>query len=301
MFNLPYRAAVREFVRPKFKGEPTLISRYAPLYPYSSERDYIRLVFEFMEIFKKVTIKYIPKIDLYLKSQGLRQDDDEEPVLSLNEIFFLMEREIDNKIVFFDLRARLNRLANVTRKLSISEWKKAVFRTLGVNILEDYYDGAFYGHIIPEWIEDNVNRIVTIPRSLLGDMKTLTQKGFYEGKTINRIIWDIQEKYEMTRRHARLIARDQTGKLYGKLAKSQQEDAGIDEYIWSGVMDNRERESHVDREGDRYRWGELGESHEPGQEIQCRCIAVPVFNWSNLDLPISPEQPKKRMEELMYG
>lgn len=74
---------------------------------------------------------------------------------------------------------------------------------------------------------------------------------------------------------ADLIARDQTLKLAGTLNKVRQLNAGVEEYTWSGVMDRRERRSHVDLEGRRFRWGQptpIG--YEPGQDYQCRCIAI---------------------------
>lgn len=299
MNNLQYRMAVKNFVKKKFCGHKVLKSKYIPMYPYTVERQYIRTVWSFMGKVEKEIRKTLPKLIKYLKQRDIRLDADETP-LNLEQIFDELEREVDNKVGAFELHRRLTLMANVTRKLSIAEWKKAVFKTLGVNILEDYYSGEFYGDIIPRWIETNVNKIVTIPHGMLGEMKTLTQKGFYEGRSIKKIIDDIQGKYEMTRRHARLIARDQTGKLYGQLTRSQHEDAGVNDYIWKGVMDNRERESHVDREGERYRYGELGESHEPGQEYQCRCVAVPIFDWDNLDLPMSSNQVEDR-EGFLYG
>lgn len=74
---------------------------------------------------------------------------------------------------------------------------------------------------------------------------------------------------------ADLIARDQVLKFAGQMNKIRQLNAGVEEYTWSGVMDVRERPSHVALEGNRYKWGESTPiGYEPGQDYQCRCIAI---------------------------
>lgn len=75
--------------------------------------------------------------------------------------------------------------------------------------------------------------------------------------------------------HADLIARDQVLKLSADMNEARQRAAGVEEYTWSGIMDERERPSHVALEGNRYAWGAptpIG--YTPGKDYQCRCIAI---------------------------
>ena len=89
---------------------------------------------------------------------------------------------------------------------------------------------------------------------------------------------------------------DQIAKLNGELTKQQQTDAGVEEYIWSDSGDGRVRESHHALNGKRFRWddppvvtppGKPVRRCHPGQDYQCRCVALPVFDISTVDIPAS--------------
>lgn len=72
---------------------------------------------------------------------------------------------------------------------------------------------------------------------------------------------------------------------------AEREYAGVSKYEWSGVMDRRERKSHRELEGKIISWDNPpdvgnGRKCHPGQDYQCRCCAIPVFDIDNLDLPV---------------
>lgn len=91
-------------------------------------------------------------------------------------------------------------------------------------------------------------------------------------KTINNIIKKGQE--DATTR-AKLIARDQVGKLNGQLNKTRQQAAGFKRYEWQTMEDKRVRPEHKELNGTIRTWGE---GLEPGESVQCRCSAVPVWD-----------------------
>lgn len=286
MRNLEYRNTLKNAVVPKFQGERYLVSKYRPLYPYGVEREYVKLVDDYMSLLKKILFRYLPEMQKAMRGESFHTDAD-APVMTsaaLRQIFAAMQRELDKRSFDFDLYDRLNRIANKTRKLSIQEWERVVQRTLGINLYEDYYYQNTYEDLIPKWVEENVNRIVRIPKENLNEMQTITLRDVNEGKSIRGIMRDIQDSYGTSKQHARLVARDQTGKLYGNLAKYNQTEAGCTHYIWSGVMDNRERLDHVDREGEKYSWDNPPDDGHPGEPICCRCVALAIFDWEELDL-----------------
>lgn len=77
---------------------------------------------------------------------------------------------------------------------------------------------------------------------------------------------------------AELIARDQTLKLAGAITEIRQRNAGVDEYIWSTSLDERVRDEHAALEGERFSWSSPPAIGHPGQDFQCRCVAVPVVD-----------------------
>ena len=88
---------------------------------------------------------------------------------------------------------------------------------------------------------------------------------------------DLVERGNVSESRAELIARDQTLKLNGAITQIRQENAGITEYIWSTSLDERVRETHAALEGQRFAWGTAPEVGHPGQDFQCRCVALPVI------------------------
>lgn len=76
---------------------------------------------------------------------------------------------------------------------------------------------------------------------------------------------------------AELIARDQTLKLNGAIAKANQEASGITRYMWSTSKDERVRPTHRALEGQVFAWASPPPVGHPGQDFQCRCVAMPVL------------------------
>ncbi len=77
---------------------------------------------------------------------------------------------------------------------------------------------------------------------------------------------------------AKLIARDQTNKLNGKLTELRQASAGIREYIWRTVGDDRVRPEHRALNGKKFSWDDPPSVGHPGEPVNCRCFGEPVFD-----------------------
>lgn len=282
----------------KFRGHEVLYSKYDPRVPESVEREYIRLTNEYMKLLKDELERELPNLkEVYLKNRkedfafGIRRDSATDVQMAVSEIFSKIQNRIIRKVSGFDLRGRLELLANMNRKLTVKEWKKAIKATLGVDIREDYYLGDFYADGLIQWIDGNVDLIKTIPEETLDKMRDIVNEGYNKGKTTTRMTRDIQAVYGVSKRRARFIARDQVAKLNGQIQKAQQEDAGITEYIWSSSGDERVRDSHRHLNGNKYQWADPPENSDgrkchPGQDYGCRCVGRPVFNQSTINLPL---------------
>jgi len=92
----------------------------------------------------------------------------------------------------------------------------------------------------------------------------------------------IQERFEVSRSHANLIARDQTLKFNGQLTQFRQQAAGFQKYEWSTSNDERVRPDHADLDGTIQDWNlppvtdeRTGARNHPGGDYQCRCVAIP--------------------------
>ncbi len=295
--------AIQEAIRKKFHGHGILISKYTPVFPAGIEREYDRISRQYMRLLKESIEEEIPALkDQIMKERGTyradyRADGINDVMVLLESVLDKIQRKFTEKTQGFGLRRKLESLANLTRKLTIREWKKAVDKTLGINIMEDYYMGGFFQTAIDRWVDENVSLIKTISAGTLSDMRTIVKDGFMHGKSTTSIMKEIQHKYNVEKPHARLLARDQIGKLNAKIAKAQQQDAGIEEYIWCTCGDSRVRDSHKALNGKKFRWDDppvvdekTGRRCHPQEDYQCRCRAKPVFKFGTFNAPIAKKE-----------
>jgi SPP1 gp7 family putative phage head morphogenesis protein len=78
--------------------------------------------------------------------------------------------------------------------------------------------------------------------------------------------------------HAALIARDQIATLNGQLNRARQTAAGITEFVWETMRDDRVRETHEELQGERFTWTDGWDGVFPGEPINCRCWARAVVD-----------------------
>lgn len=296
MNDLAHKQATQEAVSAKFRGGKRLLCKSPPIYPQSVEREFQRLTDAYMRLLFRSLKSHLQEIREAARreKENARRDDTSDLLAVVQRAFSDMSVELEQKTASFNLRQKIERMAHLTRKLTIKEWKKAVKATLGIDILDDYYLGEFYREAINQWTDKNVGLIKTIPSDNLRKMKDIVQDGFKTGKTTTSIVKEIQATYEIGKRHARLVARDQIAKLNGDLTMQQQKDAGVNEYTWSTSGDGRVRDGHRKLNKKRFRWdtppvvdAKTGRRCHPGEDYECRCVALPVFEIDTIDFPFS--------------
>lgn len=297
MNDIAHKQSVQKAVKAKFRGNQKLYAKYHTKYPEGIEREFQRATDAYMMLVNQAMKKHLPEIKQTVqaeRSSSERHDGISDLSTKIDETFAKMGIELEKADITFGLRKKLESLANMSRKLSIKEWKKAVKATLGIDLMDDYYLDEFYRESLTRWIDENVNLIKTIPQETLSDMHNIVLEGFKSGKTTTSIVKEIQHTYGVKRSSARLLARDQLSKLNGEIAKAQQQDAGVEEYIWSDSGDGRVRKRHKQLNGKKFRWDDppvidtrTGRRGNPGDDYQCRCVALPVFDIETVDLPIA--------------
>lgn len=60
------------------------------------------------------------------------------------------------------------------------------------------------------------------------------------------------------------------------LNEMRQRALGVESYVWRTQGDGKVRTAHAARAGLRFRWNDAPEGGHPGQDHNCRCVAVPV-------------------------
>lgn len=131
--------------------------------------------------------------------------------------------------------------------------------------------------------KENVSLITSISEDQLDQVTDLLDESFERGDDVRTLRKNIQERFDVAKSRADLIARDQVLKMNSQITQSRQKSAGITHYVWSTSQDERVREMHADLEGETFAWddppitNEQDETNHPGEDYQCRCVAIPVL------------------------
>lgn len=290
--------AVRSALHKKFHGRQSIKSKITLHYKENIDREYGRAINAYYALLASTIQKYLEQIfnapTLYNgKKTRINFDNAKDDFLAfIRKVFGRARDDFHSREQAFNLRDKVDRIGSITTRLSAKDWKRVVEKTLGINILDDYHSGEFYSEQLQLWIDENVGLISTLPDELLGDMQSIVENGFLNGRSNRDIVKDIQTQFGVSRNKAKFYATDQLSKLNADITHQQQTECGVEEYVWSSSRDQRVRERHAQLDGTKHRWDtppivdtKTGRRAHPGEDYRCRCVALPVFNIETIKLP----------------
>lgn len=137
------------------------------------------------------------------------------------------------------------------------------------------------------WTSMNVALIKTVPETYFQDIETRVLRHVSAGTRWEDLADEIEERTEVARNRARVIARDQVSKLYGAINMERQTENGITHYFWRISNDNRVRDLHFDKKDQRFAWDEAAgdpadpaDGAFPGDAINCIPAEEPVLLYA---------------------
>lgn len=161
---------------------------------------------------------------------------------------------------------------------SDSQLSDMILRQTGID-----FSGLMSDSVLKEAVDEavaaNISLIKSIPQQYLDRVEQAVMVSLQAG-TLNATLADDLLKIEgITKNRAKLIARDQLGKINSRLSQLRQQSLGITHYYWSTSLDERVRDKHRRWEGDLIAWDNPPIDGHPGQAIQCRCTAIPDLDF----------------------
>lgn len=311
MNNIQHQETVKKAVKGKFHGHKSIKSKHTPLYPATAEREFKRVTNGYMRILNKTLAEHLPALmNAYKREQhgDSRFDDERDLEVEVREEFQKVAAELEQKLAAYGLDDLVTKISGMTRNTSLREWKRVVHDTLGIDLLDDYYSADFYEEALRRWVDENILKIKSIPNDALGEMQRIVLDGYRRGATLTDLTRSIQEEYRLSKRKAQLLARDQIASLNSQISKMQQQDAGCTKYRWSSSKDSRVRPCHKALDGKVISWDDppemwydtksrgrvyTGRHCHPGEDIGCRCVAIPVFDYDTVDVPMKDTKRAK--------
>jgi len=109
-----------------------------------------------------------------------------------------------------------------------------------------------------------------------------------KGLRYEDLVKTIQHSYGVTSAKATFLARQETSLLMTKIRQVRYTDAGVNEYKWrcvAGSPAHPVRPMHKALDGKIFAWDnppvtdEQGHRKHPGQDYNCRCIAIPIVRF----------------------
>lgn len=198
---------------------------------------------------------------------------DSAPRRSLESSFSKMSAK------FGGIAETAKRLAVTAVQRSLEEVDKRLTAVIGesmkVDISATLTESGAIRTAMTKAMQANVDLIKSIPEQYFEKLSTSIFDNFVEGVRFEDLAKVVQQIADVTESRAKLIARDQTSKMNGAFNEARQTSVGIEKYIWSTSGDERVREEHAAQDGQIFDWNDPPPTGHPGEDIQCRCVALP--------------------------
>lgn len=132
--------------------------------------------------------------------------------------------------------------------------------------------------MVDGFVTANVTLISNLPEQIISKVEGKVANAVQKGMRHEELAKDLANTFGMDEDRAARIARDQIGTAYGQINAARQQELGVNKFIWRTSNDERVRDEHVAREGETYDYDDPPDGELPGEPINCRCYAEPVFD-----------------------
>ena len=246
-------------------------------HPSSQEREYTRALWSLTNELKRqiqeIIIPALPSLISEVEQlypAPLRKDDFSDSLKRLiNTVIQAIKGKVEETIAASKVFGA--QIANYNKR----QFDRMANSVFGIDI---FIDQPWLLDQLKLFGSQNAQLIRSLPAQELDQVAQIIERGLQEGSRFHSMTQDIQETFGVTRRRAKLIARDQTSKLNASLTKLRQQELGVEEYIWQTAGDERVRPTHRAHDGKKFRWDQPPkDTGNPGTDINCRCVAVPVL------------------------
>lgn len=208
----------------------------------------------------------------HLRELGIRRDGPNLDVLGI-QIQTYVRRETGK--AFDRMAARVN-------KTNAAAYQKLLAARTKGHPLGQVAEIRSPRDLVDRFREANISLMERASRSYADDVRRVLAEN--PGARVEDLADQIKDRAGVSDSRADLIARDQTLKLNGQLNQARQQNAGVTRYEWSTSHDSHVRDAHAELDGRTFSWNdppvtnEKGDRNHPGEDFQCRCVAIPVVD-----------------------
>lgn len=173
------------------------------------------------------------------------------------------------------LEEQAERFARETQTYQRLQFLKQTRAALGIDVTTT---DSRLAALVDGFASENVALIKDIPARIMRDVELATTRALANGTLWKDLAKELEGKFGFSEARAKLIARDQIGKLYGQVAAERHREIGVRRFIWRTVHDGRVRDTHAALDGKTFSYDQPPSVGIPGEPINCRCISDPVLD-----------------------
>lgn len=259
------------------------------IYPSAIERDFARQIRAVVRPAREALTPFLAELGplLAAAARELRSTDgafDAGEAKRIRQLTETARAKVEELVRPREAEAVARRIAENTSRYQRKQIARQAQASLGVDILTR--DRKLPG-IIDGFAAENVALITSIPYRFADEMERMVTRAATSGTRVEELAENINQRWGVNENHATLIARDQLGKIYGQINHARQQELGVRRFIWRTVNDERVRDGtegpqdHARLEGTEHDYDDPPDTGTgpalPGEDIQCRCYAEPIF------------------------
>ena len=175
------------------------------------------------------------------------------------------------------ISARLRQWMATVVNWHTNKWVAAI--KAGVNVdVYPFIDLQANAPYIEAMVQRNAALITSVSEQVKSDVAEVVWREFQNRTPRRKVGKMLQERMDVARSRANLIAIDQANKTAAELTKLRQLEAGIRRFKWSATMDTRTRPEHAALNGKVFAWDKPPSIGLPGTPIRCRCTGQAVLD-----------------------
>lgn len=268
--------------------------QFGPQYPDSIEREYYRHLNQYanayLKMLKDELKRVLPQLKGVAKEEQPRVDGqirmDVDIPKAIDKMFEVINAGMSRRFTANNMNRIVQSMITKSSKYSKKEMAKMA-RTYSKEDFE--VEPLLTDKGMSEYFQNVIDMNVSLIRSISEYQQPKLKQALIAMITKDARSQDIakmlEKEFNVTKGRAKMIARDQVGKLNGALERHRQEQLGMSRYIWRTANDSRVRDDHARLEGKTFKWSKppvvnrsTGERGNPKEDYNCRCWAEPVFD-----------------------
>lgn len=239
---------------------------------------------------KSPDVTYRKSLDNLVKQLAKSTEELIFPLLTEQEAFYVTDTPRQDAIAAIGILSEQYSSLDTQAALAAETMVKSVSNTnaqrmqaafessMGINLPNIINDEGLT-EVLDLTVLENIDLIQSIPDKYFIQLQKIVTAGITDGRTAGNIRNQVRDLFGVTDRRAKFIARDQVSKLNGNITELRHTNLGITQYTWQTREDDKVRTTHAANEGKVFSYSNPPpQTGNPGQDYNCRCVAIPVIN-----------------------